>query len=240
MYSNTTTGILIALLLLMESAVPQARAGELDVSGELRLVSDYVFHGVSQTMSRPAVQGMLAVDHGSGWYGYGWASNVDFTEPGDVADGASAEINIGVGYVHQIIERATLSFERTDYLFPGTRDGFDYDYTEWRACLALDEKHSLGVGYSDNVFGSGAVGLVYVASTGLDLTGNLGIDVEFGYYDLSRAYDATYRYSEFALRGGIRAFDWRLGYVMTAAEAATLFPASTVSDRVVLEIGLAF
>ena len=56
-----------------------------DVSYELALKTDYVYRGVSQTRSGPAVQASVAIDTESGWHGYLWGSNVDYVRTSDSA-----------------------------------------------------------------------------------------------------------------------------------------------------------
>ncbi|CUI17988.1 hypothetical secreted protein [Candidatus Protochlamydia naegleriophila] len=48
-------------------------------TGNVSLVSDYRFRGISQTMRRPAIQGGFDYSHTSGVYLGTWASNVDGT-----------------------------------------------------------------------------------------------------------------------------------------------------------------
>ncbi len=228
------------LLLASTITMRHAEAGALDMSGDLRLVSDYVFRGVSQTMSRPALQGTLAIENESGWYAYGWASSVDFTESGAESDGASIEVDVALGYTRALGERVSLTIEHTNYFFPGTYDGADYDYAEWLGYLTLDEAHTLTVGYSADTVGSGEPGVFYAIGSYIELSERVGIELELAHYDLERAFGAAYSYGEVALAGEVRSFDWRLSYLMTAGPADQLFPASTVSDRFVLEVGIGF
>lgn len=48
-------------------------------TGNVSLISDYRFRGISQTMRRPAIQGGFDYAHSSGIYLGTWASNVDGT-----------------------------------------------------------------------------------------------------------------------------------------------------------------
>lgn len=48
-------------------------------TGNVSLVSDYCFRGISETMRRPAIQGGFNYSHASGFYLGTWASNVDGT-----------------------------------------------------------------------------------------------------------------------------------------------------------------
>ncbi|NLW06331.1 MAG: hypothetical protein GX029_14105, partial [Pseudomonadaceae bacterium] len=54
--------------------------------GEVVAASDYVWRGVSQTMEDPALQLEAYVEHESGFYVGGFASNVDFGDPDDGID----------------------------------------------------------------------------------------------------------------------------------------------------------
>jgi uncharacterized protein (TIGR02001 family) len=59
------------------AAAPAAPAPDWSVTGNLSLVSDYRFRGVSQTDKRPAVQGGIDIGHKSGFYVGNWDSNID-------------------------------------------------------------------------------------------------------------------------------------------------------------------
>lgn len=48
-------------------------------TGNVSIVSDYPFRGISQTMRRPAIQGGVDYSHSSGFYFGTWGSNVDGT-----------------------------------------------------------------------------------------------------------------------------------------------------------------
>jgi uncharacterized protein (TIGR02001 family) len=70
---------LIALALVGAFAAP-AFAEEAAPPGspdrQRRLVSDYIFRGISQTQNQPAIQGGFDYNHASGFYVGTWASNV--------------------------------------------------------------------------------------------------------------------------------------------------------------------
>ena len=51
-------------------------------SANVTAVSDYVFRGITQTDSHPAIQGGFDYAHASGLYAGLWASNVDFNDGG--------------------------------------------------------------------------------------------------------------------------------------------------------------
>lgn len=229
--------ILVASVALGSSGPATA---EIDVGGQVTITTDYVFRGVSQTMSGAALQGELGIEGDSGWYGYAWASNVDFTDSNAPDDGARLELNLGAGYARSINDSLTVSLEATAYIFPDTEAGFDYDYEEWHGSLNIDDRHELTVSYSDNVFGSGSNGVFYAARTGLDLSEQVYLGVEFGRYNLENSYDISYNYSVLSVAGSANSVDWQLSYLMTTDEAKEIFYESTVSNRFVLALTRAF
>jgi uncharacterized protein (TIGR02001 family) len=84
---------------------PAARAqqtiealGGFTVTTQLSLATDYLFRGVSQTQTNPAIQGTLDIEHSSGFYVGGFGSNVDFASPGD----ANIELDGLFGYRREI------------------------------------------------------------------------------------------------------------------------------------------
>ncbi len=213
---------------------------DIDVSGQLTIATDYMFHGASQTMSGAALQGELGVQADNGWYGYAWASNVDFTEPGAQDDGASLELNIDVGYAHVFNDRLTVSLGVAAYIFPNTVSDIDYDYLDWYSSLSVDDRHGVNIGYSDDVFASGTTGVWYEAHSGFDLTEQLYLGIELGHYDLEEGYDTSYNYAVLSLAGHLRAIGWQLSYFTTSDEAGEIYAESAISDRLVLALTLEF
>lgn len=215
-------------------------AADIDIGGQLTVATDYMFRGASQTMSGAALQGELGFEADNGWYGYVWASNVDFTDSNSEDDGAGLEINLQAGYAYKFADSLTVSLGATAYVFPGTKPGFDYDYDELHGALSVDERHDLTIGYSDDVFGSGSTGIFYAVSTGFDLPKQLHLGIELGHYDLEDAYAISYNYAELSLAGDLDAIGWQLSYFTTSDEIEEIFFESTVSDRLVLTLTLAF
>lgn len=152
------------------------------------LVSDYVFRGVSQTQTDPALQGGLTFAHESGFYTGIWGSSVDFipdNAPPAAEDGADVEVDAFIGYGFSFSEHWTGDISLTRYMYPGTVDGVDYDYNELIGKVIYDEWLTSTVGYTDDYSGGG-VDALYVGISashelpwwGLSLTG------EVGHYDL--------------------------------------------------------
>lgn len=114
-----------------------------DFTGNVALVSDYMFRGISQTLDEPAIQGGFDWSMKAGPvtpYVGTWASNVDFgideTLELDGYGGVKGEF-AGIGWDLGLIY----------YAYPGA--GPDYDYLEIKAALsyAPHESVTLGAGY---------------------------------------------------------------------------------------------
>lgn len=58
------------------AAAPAAATPTWTFPGSVSLVSDYIWHGQTQTWGHPAVQAGIEVDHASGFYAGVWGSNV--------------------------------------------------------------------------------------------------------------------------------------------------------------------
>ncbi|MBL8486352.1 MAG: hypothetical protein JNK22_04635 [Rhodocyclaceae bacterium] len=127
--------------LLVASAVASLFAGSSSVfaqaaapasphtfTGNVALVSDYRFRGVSQTYKLPAVQGGFDYSHASGFYVGTWASNVS----GNLyPNGAGLEWDFYGGYKFEPIQDLGIDVGVLYYWYPGayynvaTRDKFN-------------------------------------------------------------------------------------------------------------------
>lgn len=225
---------------LLISGTPEDLAAEVDVSSMATVTTDYMFRGVSQTLSAAALQLEIEFEQRDGWFAYVFASNVAFSPAGTPDDGAALELNFAGGYAVELTDRLTAVLDATAYVFPGTRAEFDYDYTEWHGTLELDAQHELKLGYSDNVFASGADGTFVSLTMAQDLTEQIAMGLEIGHYDLEHAYGSAYSYAELSLSGESRGFEWRLAYFSVSDSASELFYESTVEDRFVLTVSVPF
>lgn len=232
--------LLRATILSSVYLASQAAAERPELFGQLTLASDYLFRGISQTLSAAALQGTLGLEHESGLYGYVWASNVDFTPSHVPDDGASLEVNVGAGYSADVGVGLTATLELTRYLYPGTAAGVDYNYSEWNGMLELNEQHRLILGFSDNVFGSGAPGNYYALGTEFTINPYVGLYLDLGFYDLERAYGTSYGFGRLGVGGVARAMTWRVSYVSVTDGANDVFLASTAADRLMLALQFSF
>jgi uncharacterized protein (TIGR02001 family) len=95
------------------SAEPAVAAPRLSVSGELGVVSDYRFRGLSLSSRRPALQGGLTLEHDSGLYGSVWASNIAESE-----GGAHVEVDLVAGYAAELPAGFAVDLSVSYYGYP--------------------------------------------------------------------------------------------------------------------------
>ena len=111
-------------LALAAAAMPSIGAAQSSASasphtftGNLTVVSDYRFRGISQTFKGPAVQGGFDYSHASGFYLGNWNSNVSGVS---FPNGASIEMDFYGGWKGEIGGGVTLDVGALYYLYPGT------------------------------------------------------------------------------------------------------------------------
>jgi uncharacterized protein (TIGR02001 family) len=113
----------VVLALGAAPALGQAAApGPFTLSGNVALVSDYRFRGVSQSDKQMAIQGGLGVTHRSGLYAGTWASNLSGW---GTFGGANMELDLYAGY-KMPVGIGTLDVGLTWYMYPGGFDKTDF------------------------------------------------------------------------------------------------------------------
>jgi uncharacterized protein (TIGR02001 family) len=129
MIKNYAAAGIVALGMSVAALSPAAAEQKIEelnatLTGGVGLATDYLFRGISQTQTEPAIQGSLDLQHASGLYVGVFASNVDF--PG--VD-ANIEIDVGAGYRFNLGPVA-LDVGVVHYAYPGARKSLHLPYTE--------------------------------------------------------------------------------------------------------------
>lgn len=180
-----------------------------EISGNVSMLSDYAFRGVSQTDEQIAIQGGLDYAHESGFYIGTWASNVDSnffsgtsTDPQielDVYAGFSGELANGIGYDLGILH----------YDYPG----FDAGDTDELYISGSMAGFTVSLNYSDELAFLGSTESAWYLAAGYEMTlaQDIGIAVHVGLSD-GDAFDG----------GAGAAFndsyvDWSIGVSKTVA-----------------------
>jgi len=127
----------------IDDVTKSSEGSELPISGNIALVTDYYFRGISQTDNDGAVQGGFDWSHSSGFYVGVWGSNVDFGDTHlefDTYAGYASEYN-DFGYDLGVI--------KYNYNDTSMHD----DPIEWYAKINYSY-FSAGYAYSPSWFGS--------------------------------------------------------------------------------------
>ena len=124
-YASLFTAAVLATVALPAYAQDTEAPKPVTVSGNVSLVSDYRFRGVSQSDEEMAVQGGITVAHESGFYVGTWASNL---AGWGTFGGANMELDLIGGFKREVTPGLTLDVGLTWYMYPG---GFsDTDFAE--------------------------------------------------------------------------------------------------------------
>jgi len=136
----------IAALCAAQPALAQEEPPKpVTMSGNVALVSDYRFRGVSQSDEDMAIQGGLTVAHESGVYAGVWGSNL---AGWGTFGGANMELDLVAGYKLPI-GSATLDLGLTWYMYPGGADKTDFAELYAKASGTLGPVTALvGVAYA--------------------------------------------------------------------------------------------
>jgi uncharacterized protein (TIGR02001 family) len=90
-------------------------AAATEISGELGVVSDYRYRGVSLSRGRPAIQGSLTIEHDSGLYAEAWASTL--ARPGDPTD---SEVDFTAGFSKDLSGALNVDLSGTFFAYPSS------------------------------------------------------------------------------------------------------------------------
>jgi uncharacterized protein (TIGR02001 family) len=108
---------------LLAAGLGLAAGVQAGFSANLGITTDYVWRGVSQTDSDPAIQGGLDFEHESGLYMGLWGSNVDFGSGSD----ADIETDIFGGFKMETADGLGFDIGVVRYIYPGSGE---YNMTE--------------------------------------------------------------------------------------------------------------
>ena len=133
-----------------------------DVSANVAFASDYIWRGMTQTGSDPALSGGFDFESESGFYAGIWGSNVSFSE------GAGSELDTYFGYGFSLGE-VGVDLSYVDFGYPGDSG---LDFQEIGVALSYGD---FGVGYYSGQDG---------APDYMDLSYSMGdFSVSYGDYD---------------------------------------------------------
>ncbi|RJG04824.1 hypothetical protein D3870_01215 [Noviherbaspirillum cavernae] len=100
------------------SAQQAQPAPEHTFTGNVAVVTDYRFRGISQTFKKPAIQGGFDYAHSSGFYVGNWNSNVSGVQ---YPQGGSIEMDFYAGYKFEPVKDVTGDVGFLYYYYPGAK-----------------------------------------------------------------------------------------------------------------------
>ncbi len=183
--------LIIASVAALAIAAPSASfAGETSVAYNIGATSDYIWRGVSQSDTKPAVFGGADLTSGT-LYAGAWASTVDF-------GGANSELDLYAGW-KPVVGAVTFDLGLISYLYPNATAN---NFVEYKAGASI----SVGkVGLSLTDYYSEDLGTNYIE---LGATAPLG-DLKIGPFALS-ATGAFGTQSSLAGRGAAKYDNYKL------------------------------
>ena len=188
-----------------------------ELSGELTLLSDYRFNGVSFNSRSPALQGSVTYQDDSGLYVGSWASNIRFAS----GDPANVEWDFFVGYYQDINATIGVDAGYAMYTYHGDSGASDYNFSEYYLGLYFNADTTLYWYHAPDYFGLGASHNI------LKVTHNLAVG-EYT-FSASAAHSSSsdankwawtengreYQYAEISVARGWQGFDVRASLMGT-------------------------
>lgn len=200
--------------------------GAWSTSASVALSSEYVWRGVTQTDSEPAISGSFDVAHSSGFYIGTWASNVDF------GSDASTEIDYYAGFSSDIGETGfSYDVGALYYDYPSASDE-DLDFTEIYGSVSYSFL-TAGIAYTVDADSDALEDSIYYSlGAGYDI-GAISLAAGVGYYD----YDDDTEYTNYYVGASTEfaGFGFDLTYTDTNNDGEDLF-GDAADDTVIFTI----
>ena len=223
MLNKTKLTTLVAAL-----ALSGATSVSAEISGNVTLVSDYSFRGISQTGEKGAIQGGFDYAAESGFYAGVWASNVEFgTE-------SSTEMDYYFGYAGAV---GDLGYD-VGYIYFDYEGDAEFDYQEYALGFSYGDI-SFGFNYSSEYLGDGGPSFFYpYVGYSMALTEGLSLDMHYGYSDIDASDfwgEGEDSYSDYSATLGFSAggVDFGLAFVGTSLDDGIV---AGSDDRLVLSV----
>ncbi len=169
--------IILTVSKSIDDVTKDTNSSGLSISGNVALVTDYYFRGISQTGNDGAIQGGFDWAHESGFYAGVWASNVDFGE-------THLEVDTYVGFAN------TLGNSGVDYKAEFLRYNYnDADYETNEVSVGLRYSYfSASYSYSDDWYNTDESANYIKLSFDYNLPAEIGLSASVG-HSFGDAYD---------------------------------------------------
>lgn len=212
-----------------------AQSSAHNFSATVTLTTDYVYRGLSQTASDPAIQGGFDYTHRSGFFAGIWASNVDFETRLPREEPRDLEIDYYVGYTRELGADWSAQATLIRYTYPGSDASFHYNYNELLVDATFRGLVTVGVGYTNDVFGSEASALTYELTGRYPVADRVDLHAGVGLFDLDDLLGEDFLFWNLGVSVFVGQFTFDLGYFDTDSTAERVF-GDAAGDRVVLSV----
>ncbi|QDD66072.1 hypothetical protein EJD96_18830 [Herbaspirillum seropedicae] len=120
--SLAAAGALLAIAVIVPAQAQDSSptASPLHLSGNLGIVSQYVFRGTTQTNEKPALQGGFDLTHDNGLYAGAWLSNISWISDTNPAASASIEADLYAGWKPVLTDWLSGDIGVLHYAYPGS------------------------------------------------------------------------------------------------------------------------
>lgn len=199
------------------------------MSFNANLTSDYLFRGVSQTDSGPALQVGLNYDFNHGVYAGLWASNVDF----GAEDEANIEFDGYLGYTTNLANDYSLDVLYNYYTYQGYPSDIDINYSELIVSLSQNNL-SYQFGYAPNYANSDMSALYVGIDYSSDIIKNYDVTVHGGYSFGDALEDSEYIDLNVSISRSIEQF------LVSAMLSTTDVDTDNSDTRIVLSVSTEF
>ena len=215
---------LLGFTMLTSAMMAGAAHAETTVSGNVALASDYVFRGISQTNTEPAVQGGFDVAADIFYAGV-WASNLS----GYLASNYELDLYAGV---KPTLGPVSLDLGLVGYFYPGANDsGSELDYYEAKAAASIAPAEGLSLGgalyYSPEFYGETGAGFYLEVNASYALSEAVTFSGAFGQQSIddvdgpaTGTADDDYTTWNLGAAYAISGFTLDLRYIGSSIEAA--------------------
>jgi uncharacterized protein (TIGR02001 family) len=201
------TGLLATVLSLTAPFAAHAQDSDSPLPGTLTgnvaIVSDYIFRGISQTTNNAAVQGGLDWDTGMGFTFGTWASSVNFAD----GNAATTEIDLYGGY-GGTIDNFSYGVGFTYYWYPGAPGASNYDLWEVYGKAGYDfgvASVGAGIAYTPDNFGGTGDATYFNATLSVPVGELLSVSGGVGYWELTQGLKSQ---TDWNVGATLSVYDW--------------------------------
>jgi uncharacterized protein (TIGR02001 family) len=211
-----------------------------EISGNVSMLSDYAFRGVSQTDEQMALQGGLDYAHESGFYVGTWASNVDSSFFNDAQD-PQLEVDVYAGFSGELANGIGYDLGILHYDYPGAKSS-DTDELYISGSMA---GFTVSLNYSDELAFLGSTESAWYLAAGYEMTlaQDIGLAVHVGLSDgdafdggAGAAFNDSYVDWSIGVSKTVAGVDLGLTYVDSDADDANYF-GDLAEARIVFSVG---